>query len=51
MKVIGEGIETIEQRDLLMQAGCDYGQGYLFSEPVSAEEFERFLQLAKIPLK
>jgi EAL domain-containing protein (putative c-di-GMP-specific phosphodiesterase class I) len=41
MKVIGEGIETVEQRDLLMQAGCDYGQGYLFSRPVTAEEFEK----------
>lgn len=42
MKVIAEGIETPEQRDLLRQVGCDYGQGYLFSRPVSAEAFERF---------
>jgi len=41
MKVIAEGIETLEQRDLLLLAGCDYGQGYLFSKPVSAEEFEK----------
>ena len=41
MKVIAEGIETTAQRDLLLQAGCDYGQGYLFSKPVSAEEFEK----------
>ena len=41
MKVIAEGIETTTQRDLLLQAGCDYGQGFLFSKPVSAEEFEK----------
>ncbi len=41
MKVIGEGIETEVQRNLLTAAGCDYGQGYLFSRPVSAEEFEK----------
>lgn len=40
MKVIGEGIETQEQYDILIAMGCDYGQGYLFSKPVSANEFE-----------
>lgn len=40
-KVIAEGIETQEQRDLLLAAGCDFGQGYLFSKPVSAIEFEK----------
>jgi diguanylate cyclase (GGDEF)-like protein/PAS domain S-box-containing protein len=44
MKVIAEGIETQEQRDLLKAAGCDFGQGYFFSRPVPGEEFESFLQ-------
>jgi diguanylate cyclase (GGDEF)-like protein/PAS domain S-box-containing protein len=43
IKVIGEGIETAVQRDLLLDAGCDYGQGYFFSKPVAAKEFEKFL--------
>ena len=40
MKVIAEGVETDLQRNLLTSAGCDYAQGYLFSRPVSAADFE-----------
>ncbi len=43
IKVVAEGIETAEQRDLLTEMGCDYGQGYFFSRPISAEAFSELL--------
>jgi len=49
MKVIAEGVETAQQRDLLIQAGCDYGQGYFFSKPVAASEFEKLFQYESLP--
>lgn len=45
MKVIAEGVETAKQQEILKAMGCDYAQGYLYSAPVSREEFEtRFLK-------
>jgi EAL domain-containing protein (putative c-di-GMP-specific phosphodiesterase class I) len=43
MKVIAEGVETNEQRDLLRSAGCDFAQGYLYSKPVTIDQFESLL--------
>ena len=43
LKVIAEGIETEEQRRLLLDSGCDYGQGYLFSRPIPADDFLHLL--------
>jgi diguanylate cyclase (GGDEF)-like protein/PAS domain S-box-containing protein len=42
-QVIAEGIETKAQLDLLISAGCDYGQGYFFAKPMPAMEFENLL--------
>ena len=41
--VIAEGIERPEQRDRVRSLGCRYGQGFLFSRPVGAEEMEALL--------
>jgi len=40
LSVIAEGIETEQQRDTLTRAGCDFGQGYLFSQPLPYQQFE-----------
>lgn len=44
LAVIAEGIETEEQRRLLMNIGCDYGQGYLFATPMPTLDFENLLK-------
>lgn len=44
LKVIAEGVETEQQRDLLTRADCDYAQGFLYSRAVPPEEFEIWLK-------
>jgi EAL domain-containing protein (putative c-di-GMP-specific phosphodiesterase class I) len=43
LDVVAEGVETESQLAFLHAYGCDEIQGYLFSEPLDAEAFERFL--------
>ncbi|MFI3158283.1 MAG: bacteriohemerythrin [Methylococcaceae bacterium] len=43
--VIAEGVETEQQRQLLLNKGCPHYQGYLFSKPVPIEQFEAFLKM------
>jgi diguanylate cyclase len=38
LQVVAEGVETELQRDALIELGCDYMQGHLFSEPISEDK-------------
>ena len=44
LKVVAEGIETMQQKELLQSIGCDYGQGYHLAPPITADEMETLLQ-------
>jgi EAL domain-containing protein (putative c-di-GMP-specific phosphodiesterase class I) len=45
VEVVAEGIETQEQYALLRELGCRFGQGFLFSRPVTAETISEMLRL------
>ena len=45
MDVVAEGIETNEQYALLRELGCRFGQGFLFSRPVTAKSISEMLRL------
>lgn len=42
--VVGAGVETLEQRALLAQHGCNHFMGYLFNAPVPADQLKSLLQ-------
>ncbi|MEY2860401.1 MAG: hypothetical protein RL392_859 [Pseudomonadota bacterium] len=43
LTVVAEGVETAEQQALLLGQGCQHFQGFLFSQPLSVEDFETFV--------
>jgi len=44
MPVVAEGVETVQQADLLISLGCDLGQGWLFGRPVTYKAIPELLQ-------
>jgi diguanylate cyclase (GGDEF)-like protein len=42
MRVVAEGVENGEQRDLLVEMGCDELQGYLFGKPMAGKELAQW---------
>ncbi|MDO4572747.1 MAG: EAL domain-containing protein, partial [Clostridia bacterium] len=51
LPVIAEGVETRQQADYLKSIGCLYMQGYFFSRPIPAGDFEELLKSARLPLE
>jgi hypothetical protein len=50
MTVVAEGVETPEQNAILREQKCEEFQGYLFCRPTPAEDIEKLLSKASIPL-
>ncbi|WP_392478878.1 EAL domain-containing protein [Nostoc sp. C110] len=48
LAVVAEGIETPQQLQWLQELGCEFGQGYLFSKPLSHQTVEALLTTSKI---
>ncbi|MBA4142062.1 MAG: EAL domain-containing protein [Nitrosospira sp.] len=51
VKVVAEGVETVEQLDFLRERGCDEIQGYYFARPLPANEISRLLSSGNSLLK
>jgi diguanylate cyclase (GGDEF)-like protein len=44
LKAIAEGIETARQLERLLELGCEFGQGYYFSQPMEAKAVQQFMR-------
>lgn len=51
LKVIAEGIESVRQLERLRELGCEFGQGYYFSQPLEAKAAQQFLRQQVAPAR
>jgi diguanylate cyclase (GGDEF)-like protein/PAS domain S-box-containing protein len=51
LKAIAEGIETVRQLERLLELGCEYGQGYYFSQPMEAKAAQQFMRQQLMPAR
>ena len=51
LKVVAEEVEDEQQLAFLMEAGCDYIQGFLFSRPMPVADFQKMLRADRIALE
>ena len=49
IEVVAEGVETVEQLEILRKYSCDYVQGFLFSRPLHSEQFVEYYFAMKEP--
>lgn len=47
LDIVAEGVETNDQATFLSECGCDAAQGFLYSRPVPADEFDRMIGAAE----
>ncbi len=51
LKVVAEGIETPRQLERLLELGCEFGQGYYFSQPLDAKAAQQFMRQQVAPAR
>ena len=51
LKVIAEGVETQAQAEFLLGEGCEEAQSFLYGEPISAVDFEKYLRARQLTNK
>jgi EAL domain-containing protein (putative c-di-GMP-specific phosphodiesterase class I) len=50
-EVVAEGVESVAERDALIEMGCRIGQGFYYSMPLESEDFRWLLeQRSRLPM-